>query len=129
MSEEPTYPFTPKSTALMRAGQFFSFRLSDGRYGCGRVLATTWPAGPGRRTMFLGGLMDWTGQAPATADDLAGRGVLYQFWMHVQIFKDYRSQIDGCRALDLDGILPKDGRGVAGPGVLLDTAEDAFVRR
>ena len=35
---EPSYPFVPKSNASLRAGQFWAVPLSDGRFGCGRVL-------------------------------------------------------------------------------------------
>ena len=100
----PVYPFVPKSNAHLRPGQFFSFRLANGRYACGRVLGTVWPLDPKSRTVFQVGLMDWCGESPATADDLIGRGVLEQGWAHPVILQDYAATIDGCRPLDADGL-------------------------
>src|SRR5690606_29152708 len=72
-----SYPFTPKSNRFLRPGQFWAVPLSNGRYAAGRVMAV--PAfGRASRTGFVAGLMDWHGDAPPTADDLAGRQVLEQ---------------------------------------------------
>jgi hypothetical protein len=71
-----------------------------------RVLATRWSHQPGSRTLFLAGLQDWCGDRPATADDLAGRAIIDQGWAHVIVLQDYRSQIDGIRPLQDDGITP-----------------------
>ena len=73
-----SYPFAPHSTAHLLPGQFFSFRLSDGRFACGRVLSTSQPYSPGARSLFYCGLVDWCGDSPASAEDLAGRGLLYE---------------------------------------------------
>jgi len=35
----PAYPFMPKSNRYSEAGRFWQLPLSDGRYGCGRVMA------------------------------------------------------------------------------------------
>ena len=100
------YPFVPQSNAHLLPGQFFSFRLSNGRYACGRVLERRWPHQPGSRTAFRVRLMDWIGDAPATGGDLAGRRVLEQGYAHVAIVARYESAIGGCRPLEADGITP-----------------------
>ena len=105
-ARSPDYPFVPRSNAHLLPGQFFSFRLSNGRYACGRVLESRWPHQPGSRTLFRVGLMDWSGDAPATADDLTGRRVLEQGYAHVMIVARYESAIDGHRPLEADGIAP-----------------------
>jgi hypothetical protein len=106
MAKSPDYPFVPRSNAHLLPGQFFSFRLSNGRYACGRVLKTRWPHQPGSRSLIRVGLMDWSGDASATADDLAGRRVLEQGYAHVRIVARYGATIDGCRLLEADGIVP-----------------------
>lgn len=123
----PTYPFVPKTNAHMLPGQFFSFQLKNGRYACGRVLATKWPQRPGSRTVFRVGLMDWSGDRPATADDLAGRGVLHQGWADVVVLSDYATAVAGVRPLEADGITPDEAeQGVYGREVLRLHAEQHF---
>ncbi|WP_165231132.1 hypothetical protein [Aquisphaera insulae] len=130
-SDRPiSYPFVPRSTANLLPGQFFSFRLSDGRFACGRILATCWPHSTGRRTLFYCGLMDWCGTSPASADDLSGCGLLYEDWFHVVIFEDYGSCVDGLRPLELDGLAPSPGDdSVSGRAILKNVAERHFVPR
>jgi hypothetical protein len=122
------YPFVPRSTAHLLAGQFFSFRLSDGNFACGRILSTAWPDGSGRRSMFYFGLMDWCGDKVASSEDLAGRGLLYENWGHIVMFVDYSARIDGFRSLELDGIEPAPKDGAAGRAVLKNMAEKHLVR-
>jgi len=53
--EMPAYPFIPKSNRYLEVGQFWALPLSDGRYGCGRVMAV--PAfGSKDRIGFVAGL-------------------------------------------------------------------------
>jgi hypothetical protein len=41
---DPSYPFTPKWNRYLLPGQFWAVPLSDGRFGCGRVMGSL----PGR---------------------------------------------------------------------------------
>ena len=124
------YPFVPRSTSHLLAGQFFSFALSDARFACGRVLSTAWPDSNGRRSLFYFGLMEWCGDTKASSEDLEGRGLLYENWGHVVMFSDYTCTIDGYRPLELDGIKPSpNDDSAAGRGVLKNMAERYFVRR
>ena len=64
----PGYPFVPKSNAYLRAGQFWAVPLSDGRFGCGRVLDVPKSGDlhvPANSRMFLAGLLDWVGSRAA----------------------------------------------------------------
>lgn len=82
-----TYPFEPKSNAHLEAGQYWSIPLSDGRYGCGRVLAVARMPDPHvlvNSRAFLGGLLDWVGGSPPTAESIAGARVLRQGFAHVK---------------------------------------------
>ena len=47
MPKAIAYPFEPKSITYLRAGQFWAVPLSDGRFGCGRVLYVPGPSEPG----------------------------------------------------------------------------------
>lgn len=125
----PEYPFVPRTNAHLIPGQFFSFRLTNGRYACGRVLESHWvyPSGPGSRTTFRVGLMDWSGDGPATADDLAGCRVLDQGYADVGIVSRYEARIDGCRPLEADGIAPDPtAQGMYGLEVLRNLANQHF---
>ena len=76
MTPAQTYPFVPKSTAKLIAGQFWGIPLRDGRWASGRVVGTDSHTGPGSRTMFVGGLMDWIGDSPPTNEMLAASRLL-----------------------------------------------------
>jgi hypothetical protein len=82
------YPFTPKSNAHLKPGQFWPVPLSDGRFGCGRVLGTEREPGYGARTWFLGGLLDWVGVEPPTAESIAGAGLLEFGHAHVDAISE-----------------------------------------
>jgi hypothetical protein len=104
-----TYPFEPKSIAFLRAGQFWAVPLSDGRFGCGRVLYVPSPSDPQPSLylnirIFLGGLMDWSGYKPPTAQAIAGCELLEQGRVHVAAITDTGSKILGRRDLEQDGL-------------------------
>jgi hypothetical protein len=103
------YPFEPKSITYLRAGQFWVITLSDGRFGCGRVLHVPGPSEPGpslylNTRIFLAGLMDWSGDDPPTAQAIAGYKLLEQGRAHVAAITDAGSKILGQRDLELDGL-------------------------
>ena len=104
-----TYPFEPKSIAYLRAGQFWAVPLSDGRFGCGRVLYVPSPSDPEpslylNTRIFLAGLMDWSGYEPPTAQANAGCKLLEQGRVHVAAITDTGSKILGHRDLGQDGL-------------------------
>ncbi len=124
---KPQYPFQPKSNAYLEPGEFFSFRLANGRFACVRVLAQHWQYQRGRRFLFLAGLMDWSGDNPATAVDFADRGVLDYAWAHVSVLSLYRASIDGIRPLEADGIVADlDCTRAYGAEVLRNMANERF---
>lgn len=128
------YPFTPKSNRYLRPGQFWAVPLSDGRYAAGRVMAV--PAfGLTDRTGFVAGLMDWHGDAPPAATDLAGCGVLAQAKTNYRAISRTGGAVLGERDLALDHLTPIDphafGVGVThhvwGWATICARAERAFV--
>lgn len=107
MSDNATYPFTPKSNHWLRPGQFWAIPLSNGRFAAGRVLAV--PAfGARDRVGVVIGLMDWTGDQEPTAADLAGRGVVAQAKARYDAITRNGAAILGLRPLELDPIVPMD---------------------
>jgi hypothetical protein len=103
-----TYPLTPKTTAHLRPGQFWSVPLPDGRFGCGRVLRVDIGGSSGRRSWFVGGVLDWVGSEPPTADSIAGSGLLAAGNAHVRAIAYRGGEILGERPLTLDGIEPPE---------------------
>ncbi len=101
LAVEPSYPFVPKSTAYLRAGQYWAVPLSDGRFACGRVIAVL----RGERRLFLAGLMDWVSDAPPDFESLAGAGDLIDNGeAHIKAITETGGAILGIRSLAADGI-------------------------
>ncbi len=104
---KPAYPFRPKSNVHLRPGQFFAVPLPSGRFACGRVM--TAPAfGPKDRVGFVVGLMDWIGDQPPTAEDLAERGVLEQAKTRYEAISNIGGEVLGERDLADDGLVADD---------------------
>jgi hypothetical protein len=102
----PTYPLTPKTTAQLQPGQFWSIPLADGRFGCGRVLRVDRDRATGGRTRFVGAIIDWVGDSPPTADAIAGSAVLAVGSAHVRLISFGGGAILGERPLEADRIEP-----------------------
>lgn len=109
MPKTITFPFEPKSIAHLRAGQYWAIPLSDGRFGCGRVLYVPGTSDPEpslylNTQIFLAGLMDWSGDELPTAQAIAGCKLLDQGRAHVAAITDTGSKILGQRDLESDGL-------------------------
>lgn len=84
MPKHPGYPFIPKSTAHIRAGDFWAIPLRRGGwFACGRVLYV-WPQG---RVHVVIGLLDWCEPELPTADTVAGAEVLAFGHAHIKSIK------------------------------------------
>lgn len=90
------YPFIPKSTAHLQVGDFWAIPLSDGRYGCGYVVALC----PNRRKMFVAGLTNWVGPSKPTPPDLLNCRVIEHAKAHIKAITEHGPEILGhCTAL------------------------------
>jgi hypothetical protein len=69
------FPFKPRSVADLELGDYWTIDLPQGGLGVLQVrdLVRT---GPGARTAFVAGVIDWSGSTPPQASDLKGRRVL-----------------------------------------------------
>src|SRR3954470_24242995 len=101
-----SYPLIPKTTAHLRPGQFWSIPMSDGRFGCGRVLRPDTGSNSGGRTRFIGAVLDWAGDSPPSSDAIAGSQPLTVGNAHVRLISFGGGQLLGERPLDTDGIEP-----------------------
>jgi len=108
---QPTYPFVPRSTAALLPGQFWGIPLSDGTFGCGRVIELKAARVVGARVSFLAAVMDWHGDKPPTADSIAGAKCLAQGKAHLKSITETGGSILGYRPLALDNIEPWEFRG------------------
>jgi len=101
-----TDPLIPKTNTHLRPGQFWSIPLSDGRFGCGRVLRVDRDRPTGGRTRFIGAVLDWVGDEPPTSDAIAGSPVLAVGNAHVRLISFGGGAILGERSRAADGIEP-----------------------
>ena len=91
----------------LRPGQFFAVPLSSGRFACGRVMAV--PAfGPQDRRGIVVGLMDWIGDDPPQAQDLAGKSILEQALTRFEAISNTGGKVLGERDLAIDGLVALD---------------------
>jgi hypothetical protein len=103
-----SYPFIPKTNTHLRAGQFWSIPMSDGRFGCGRVLRADTGRPTGGRTRFIGAILDWVGDDPPSSDAIAGSPVLAVGNTHVAAISFGGGAVLGERPLTADAIEPPE---------------------
>lgn len=101
-----TYPLIPRTTVQLRPGQYWSIPLSDGRFGCGRVLRVEHDRATGSRTWFVGAILDWVDDEPPTSEAIAGSPLLATGKAHVRLITFGGGAILGERPLSADGIDP-----------------------
>jgi hypothetical protein len=89
------YPFRPKSTAHLKAGQYWSFRLRDSGFVCGVVIALRRKVGAIDQRIFLAGLLDWVGSAPPTAREIEGIRVRERGFAHIKAITENGGEILG----------------------------------
>ena len=94
-----SYPHVPKSTATLVPGQFWSIPLSDGTFGCGRVIEVVEATQTGARRIFLAGVLDWHGSSQPEFDSIAGSGCFDQGSAHIVSITDTGGCVLGHRPL------------------------------
>jgi hypothetical protein len=104
MRHSQAYPFRPKSTASLRVGQFWAVPFASGSFGCGRVLQLNGAQLPSKSRAFFGGLHNWRGSEPPTAEAIAGSRLLAFGVMHIRAIAQTGGDVLGERALESDGL-------------------------
>jgi hypothetical protein len=112
--KRPDYPFVPKSTKWLLAGQFWALPLSDGTFGCARVIQVPTPDSGLGRVLFLAGVLDWHSPKLPTAESIAAAVCLRQGQAHIKAITETGGEILGIRELAIDGIEPWLFRGAHG---------------
>jgi hypothetical protein len=112
--KKPQYPFVPKSTSSLAPGQFWALPLSDGSFGCARVVQLKPREMTGARVAFLAAVLDWHSLEPPTTDAIALAPCLTQGDVHLKAITESGGSILGYRALEEDGIEPWLFRGAHG---------------
>jgi hypothetical protein len=64
------YPFAPKSTRLLKRGQFWAIPLASGQFGAGCVVGTHSNSGKPSQRMFIAGVVRWVGPHTPSASDI-----------------------------------------------------------
>lgn len=100
------YPYVPKSANWLVAGHFWALPLSDGTFGCGRVIEVPPPEARSSRVEFLAGVLDWHSSSLPTSDSIAGMKCLDQGSAHIRAITRTGGSVLGFRALNEDGIEP-----------------------
>jgi hypothetical protein len=106
-----TFPFVPKSTAALVPGHFWALPLSDGSFGCARVMDLKPPGIIGARSLFLAAVLEWHAQVAPTSEAIAEAKCLDQGQVHLKAITQSGGCILGHRALELDHIEPWEFRG------------------
>ncbi len=107
MSDRPlVYPMKPKSAKWLRPGQFWALPLSDGTFGCGRVIEVPPPTHRINSMCFLAGVLDWHDAEVPTSGSIAGARCLAQGEAHIWAITRTGGTVLGLRDLVADGIKP-----------------------
>jgi hypothetical protein len=114
------FPFRPKSTVLLREGQFWAVPFEAGRFACGRVLQVGAELVPVKSRGFFGGLHRWVGASEPTSADIAGVEFVSFGVMHIRAITQTGGAVLGERALEHDAIeVPLHLSQPAGEGTML----------
>ncbi len=90
------YPFQPKSTASMHAGQYWPIKLNSGKYACGVVISLIQnEAGKKDSRSFLAGLLDWEGNAIPTPNAISNAKILKKGFAHIKTISESQAEIIG----------------------------------
>jgi hypothetical protein len=121
-------PERPRRNTALVAGDFWAIPLSDGRFGCGRVLGLPAP-GAHMSVLFVAGVHDWVGSEPPRVDSIAGAALLEVGFAHVNSLTVDGCRLVGHRDLTLDGIVEvTDSGSYWGDGFATSRTEHRFVK-
>jgi hypothetical protein len=89
------YPFRPKSTAYLKAGQYWTFELKDGTYVCDIVIALRCKNGETDKRSFLAGLLDWSGNHIPHPQEIKGKPLKEFGYAHIKAITENGGEIRG----------------------------------
>ena len=89
------FPFRPKSTARLKAGQYWSFCLKSGLHVCGVVIARRRDGAKINQRLFLAGLLDWSGAAAPKVEEIEGARIKERGFAHIKTITENGGDILG----------------------------------
>ncbi|MBB1311880.1 hypothetical protein H5162_20955 [Pseudoalteromonas sp. SR41-8] len=89
------YPFQPRSTSYIEQGQFWAVPIGINKFSAGVVLALRSSNGKTDSRAFLAGLLDWSGDALPTKEDLIACSVLHKGFAHIKTITETGGEILG----------------------------------
>lgn len=126
---ERSFPFVPRRSNELLAGDLWSIPLSDGRFACGRVLGHAEPSTTGATVSFIGGLHDWVADQPPNGQSISGAAIRNVGRVHVAAIAAGGGAVVGHRDLNLDGLeCPSTVSNYWGDGYAKARAEHIFVK-
>lgn len=105
-SKNRSYPLVPKTANWLVPGQYWALPLSDGTFGCGRVIEVPSTEQRMSRMEFLAGVLDWHSTSIPTSESIAGACCIEQGRAHIRAITLTGGEILGCRDLINDDIEP-----------------------
>jgi hypothetical protein len=89
------YPFHPRSTARLKAGQYWIIPLKSGCFDCGVVIARLQKEEKISQRLFLAGLLDWTSDRLPASDDLSRKRIKAKGYAHIKAITETGGEICG----------------------------------
>jgi hypothetical protein len=89
------YPFRPKSTAHLKPGQYWSFKVEGNRFVAGVVISLRRKDGTIDRRLFLAGLLDWCGDTVPQPHDLESKSIRERGFAHIKAIAENGGEILG----------------------------------
>lgn len=103
------FPFLPTTSRDLEVGDFWAVELPDGHFGCLQVTELA-RQGPGSRSTFVAGVVDWWGNASPSSEGITGRRILTQGLTRIEAFTEMRARVLGRAVVTHDRVLPSHYR-------------------
>jgi hypothetical protein len=93
-SDSRSFPFVPRSSRDLFAGDYWAVPLANHRFGCA-VVTDLLTSGAGSRVALIAGLLDWMGDAPPTPLHVEKSAIFAQGLTRIEAITKTGSQIIG----------------------------------
>lgn len=87
MTTNRSFPLLPRSTSQLEAGDIISVPREPTGWAC-LVVVEVRRRGPGARTTFIVGVVDWFGESPPREQDITGLPAVAQGLTRIEMFTE-----------------------------------------
>lgn len=87
MTSNRSFPLSPRSTSQLEAGDIIAVPREPTGWAC-LVVVEVQRRGPGARSTFIAGVVDWLGESPPREQDVAELPVVAQGLTRMEIFTE-----------------------------------------